>query len=125
MRWGVVILAVAGVMFWSSVAVQAALVVKVCERTDLLPRGVVTVKETPQYVLGTSFTCPEPEVLSPLPSMRVLAPAPEAVSSLLKTFRSLPVLLPAQRPVRSPTAISNAGSLGQDHGVGARGSTAR
>ena len=102
MRWGVMSLAVAGVLCWSSVAVQAAFVVKVCERTHLLPRGVVTVKETHQYVLGRSFTCPEPEVLSPLPSVRVLAPAPEALSSLLKTVRSLPVLLPAQRSVSLP-----------------------
>lgn len=116
MRWGVVILAMAGVLCWSSVAVQAALVVKVCERTHLFPRGVVTVKETPQYVLGTSFTCPEPEVLSPLPAARVLAPAPEAMSSLLKTFKSLPLLSPAQRSLSSTTAISNAGSLGGDHG---------
>lgn len=119
MRWGVVSLAVAGVLCWSSVAVQAALVVKVCERTHLLPRGVVTVKETPQYVLGTSFTCPEPEVLSPLPSARVLAPAPETISSLLKTIRSLPLLSPAQRSVGSPTGNSRVGSVVQNHGAGA------
>lgn len=119
MRWGVMSLAVAGVLCWSSVAVQAAFVVKVCERTHLLPRGVVTVKETHQYVLGRSFTCPEPEVLSALPAARVLAPVPEAMSSLLKTVRSLPVLLPAQRSVSSATAISTAGSVGQNHGAGA------
>jgi hypothetical protein len=57
MRWGVMSLAVAGVLCWSSVAVQTALVVKACERTHPFPHGVVTVKVTPQYVLGTSFTC--------------------------------------------------------------------
>ncbi|MGE3152077.1 MAG: hypothetical protein AB7G48_11130 [Nitrospiraceae bacterium] len=118
MRWGTMSLLAAGVLVWSAVAVQAATVVKLCERKFLLPSGIVMVKETPQYVLGTAMTCPESDLLSPLPSARILDPAPEALSSLLKTVRSLPVLLPKQPSGSRPTAISNAESLGGDHGAG-------
>jgi len=84
----------AGMLAWSSGAVHAAAVVKLCERKYQLPGGVVTVPETVQYVLGTPMTCPEADLLSPLPSARILDPAPEALSSLLKTVRSLPMVLP-------------------------------
>jgi hypothetical protein len=98
----------AGMLAWSSVAVHAAAVVKLCERKYQLPGAVVTVPETVQYVLGTAMTCLEADLLSPLPSARILDPAPEALSSLLKTVRSLPVVLPKQ-PSGSPAAtISNA-----------------
>ncbi|ALA59518.1 exported protein of unknown function [Nitrospira moscoviensis] len=93
MRWRRMSL-VAGMIAWSSVAVHAGAVVKLCERKYQLPGGVVTVPETVQYVLGTPVTCPEADLLSPLPSARILDPAPEALSSLLKTVRSLPVVLP-------------------------------
>lgn len=113
MRWRTMSL-VAGMVAWSSVAVHAGAVVKLCERKYQLPGGVVTVKETVQYVLGTPMTCPEADLLSPLPSARILDPAPEALSSLLKTVRSLPMVLP-KRPSGSPaTAINNAGSLAED-----------
>ncbi|MDI3461414.1 MAG: hypothetical protein OJF50_000235 [Nitrospira sp.] len=112
MRWGTMSL-LAGMLAWSSVAVHAGAVLKLCERKYQLPGGVVTVPETVQYVLGTPMTCLEADLLSPLPSARILDPAPEALSSLLKTVRSLPVVLPKQ-PSGSPAAtISNAGSLGE------------
>lgn len=112
MRWGTMSL-LAGMLAWSSVAVHAASVVKLCERKYQLPGAVVTVPETVQYVLGTAMSCLEADLLSPLPSARILDPAPEALSSLLKTVRSLPVVLPKQ-PSGSPAAtISNAGSLGE------------
>jgi hypothetical protein len=40
------------------------------------------------------MTCPVADLLSSLPSVRMLDPAPEALSSLLKTVRTLPVVLP-------------------------------
>ena len=105
MRWGITSLALAGALAWTLLTVHAGQVAKVCERRHPAPGGIVTVQETRQYVIGTSSSCPEPDVLSPLPSARIFNPAPEVVSSLLQAAKSVPLVLPVQQPVGSPPGV--------------------
>lgn len=119
MRSGTMSLVLAGALAWTSVTVHAGQVAKVCERKHLLPGGIVTVKESRQYVIGTSSTCPEPDLLSPLPSGRIFSPASDAVSSLLRAAKSLPVVLPAQRPAGPSPAIRQVKPFGEECAPGA------